>query len=99
MDHVDPIGIHLRSRCPALFAAFLLAAACAAACARRWTGEEIAPSRQAADVGPLHVAAHRGDVVVVTFGFMSCPDVCPLTLSRMSAAYRLLGGDAERVVM
>ncbi|MFL5309410.1 MAG: SCO family protein [Myxococcales bacterium] len=79
--------------------AILVSAVCAAACARRWTGEEIAPFRQAADIGPLHLAAHRGDVVVITFGFASCPDVCPLTLSRMRAVYRLLGADGGRVAM
>lgn len=88
-----------RAVIPAGRAALLVALACAAACGRRWTGEEIAPTRQAADLGPLHLAAHRGDVVVVTFGFASCPDVCPLTLSRMKAVYRILGADAARVAM
>src|SRR4051812_43468792 len=104
MTQIHPIGteVRRRSRRSALVAgraAILAGAVCAAACARRWTGEEIAPSRQAADIGPLHLAAHRGDVVVITFGFASCPDVCPLTLSRMRAVYRLLGADGERVVM
>jgi protein SCO1 len=79
--------------------AFLLAAACASGCGHRWTGDEILPARQAADLGPFRFAAHRGEVVVITFGFASCPDVCPLTLSRMKAAYRALGSDAARVAM
>jgi protein SCO1 len=104
MAQIDQIGSGARRRSLrwasiAGRAAILVGALCAAACARRWTGEEIAPSRQAADIGPLHLAAHRGAVVVITFGFASCPDICPLTLSRMKAVYRLLGADGERVVM
>src|SRR4051794_11122575 len=104
MTQIDQIGTEvrrrsLRSAIVVRHAAILAGTVCAAACARRWTGQEIAPARQAADIGPLHLAAHRGDVVVITFGFASCPDICPLTLSRMSAVYRLLGGDGERVVM
>jgi protein SCO1/2 len=79
--------------------AILVAATCAAGCGSRWTGEEITPSRQATDFGPLRFATQRGHVVVITFGFTSCPDVCPLTLSRMRAVYRLLGADAARVTM
>jgi protein SCO1 len=104
MTQSNQIGTEVRRRClrsaiVAGRAVILVVAVCAAACARRWTGEEIKPSHQAADIGPLHLAAHRNDVVVITFGFASCPDICPLTLSRMKAAYRLLGADAERVVM
>ncbi|MFL5446052.1 MAG: SCO family protein [Myxococcales bacterium] len=82
-----------------LQAVFLLAAACATACGQRWNGEEIKPARQAGDLGHFRLADHRGEVVVITFGFASCPDVCPLTLSRMKAAYRALGTDAARVAM
>jgi protein SCO1 len=111
MDHVSMIGTDARARrvgarsrfgrvpVVARSVALLVAAACAVGCGHRWTGEEVAPSRQAADLGPLHLAAQRGHVVVITFGFTSCPDVCPLTLSRMKAVYRLLGGDAARVAM
>src|SRR3954469_14579255 len=104
MTQIHQIGTEARrrSRRSALVAgraAILAGAVCAAACARGWTGEEMAPSRQAGDIGPIRLTAHRGEVVVVTFGFASCPDVCPLTLSRMRAVYRLLGAEGERVVM
>jgi protein SCO1/2 len=42
------------------------------------------------------LAALRGRVVVVTFLFTSCPDVCPLTADKLAAADRGLG-DAGRV--
>lgn len=38
----------------------------------------------------------RGQIVVVYFGFTSCADVCPLALSRLSAALDLLN-DQERL--
>src|SRR5690242_12853810 len=55
--------------------------------------------RPAADVAALRLAEHRDEVVLLTFGFTSCPDVCPLTLSRMKALYRALGAAADRVAM
>jgi protein SCO1 len=79
------------------WAALASAAACSAGCSR-WHGTPLEP-RPAGDVGALRLAEHRDQVVVLTFGFTSCPDVCPLTLSRMKAANRLLGDDAARVAM
>ena len=40
----------------------------------------------------------RGKVVVMAFGFTSCPDVCPMMLARMADALRTLGPRAEHVV-
>jgi protein SCO1/2 len=73
-------------------------AAVALASCSRWNGTPV-EARPARDVGALQIAGHRDQVVVLTFGFTTCPDVCPLTLSKMRAAYRLLGADAERVAM
>ena len=39
----------------------------------------------------------RGQYMLVHFGYTFCPDVCPATLSRMSAAMGLLGEQANRV--
>lgn len=38
-----------------------------------------------------------GEVVLVFFGFASCPDVCPATMSEVSRAVTALGEDAEHV--
>jgi protein SCO1/2 len=39
----------------------------------------------------------RGKYMLVHFGYTSCPDVCPTTLSRLSIAMGLLGDQANRV--
>ncbi len=39
----------------------------------------------------------RGKAVVILFGYTSCPDACPTTLSKLSAVFRHLGDDAKRV--
>jgi protein SCO1 len=39
----------------------------------------------------------RGKVVLMYFGYMHCPDVCPLTMARLGEAVRSLGKDADRV--
>jgi protein SCO1 len=39
----------------------------------------------------------RGKAVLVFFGYTSCPDVCPTTLSKLASVYKELGPDAKRV--
>ena len=46
---------------------------------------------------PRTLADFRGKVVVMFFGYTQCPDVCPTTLSDLTAALQKLGADAERV--
>jgi len=36
-------------------------------------------------------------ILVVFFGYTSCPDVCPLTLSHLSQAFQELGEEGERI--
>jgi len=43
------------------------------------------------------LADYKGKAVVVFFGFMHCPDVCPTTMMEMSNVMKLLGTDADRV--
>ncbi|WP_208026955.1 SCO family protein [Rhabdothermincola sediminis] len=38
-----------------------------------------------------------GELLVVYFGYTSCPDVCPTTLADLRAARELLGGDGRRI--
>jgi protein SCO1/2 len=47
--------------------------------------------------GNFDLSQHRGDVVLVYFGYTHCPDVCPTTLTMMAAALTRLGTDARRV--
>ncbi len=46
---------------------------------------------------PRTLADFRGKVVVVTFGYTQCPDVCPTTLQDLNSAVKKLGPDASRV--
>lgn len=39
----------------------------------------------------------RGKVVLVFFGYSSCPDACPTTLSKLTSVARRLGPDRTRV--
>ena len=43
------------------------------------------------------LADFRGKVVVVTFGFTHCPDVCPTMLADLAAAVKQLGEEGKRV--
>ncbi len=43
------------------------------------------------------LADYRGQVVMLYFGFVQCPDVCPTALARASAVMQQLGADADRV--
>ena len=45
----------------------------------------------------FELSSLRGKAVLIFFGYTSCPDVCPTTLSKLSAVYKDLGKDARRV--
>lgn len=45
----------------------------------------------------FELSSLRGQVVLVFFGYTFCPDACPTTLSKLSAAAGKLGADAARV--
>ncbi|HEY3826877.1 MAG TPA: SCO family protein [Bryobacteraceae bacterium] len=50
------------------------------------------------DNGQLfHLSSLRGKAVLIFFGYTSCPDACPTTLSKLSSVYRKLGKDAKQV--
>lgn len=49
------------------------------------------------DGRPFTLASQRGKVVLIFFGYSSCPDACPTTLSKLSTAVRKLGDDGKRV--
>jgi len=42
---------------------------------------------------------HRGQVVLLFFGYTTCPDVCPTTLSKLARVYSLLGPQARSKVL
>ena len=43
------------------------------------------------------LADFRGKVVLLFFGYIHCPDVCPTTLADQAQVMRLLGKDSEKV--
>ena len=43
--------------------------------------------------GPVALHDLRGKAVLIFFGYLGCPDVCPAALSNHAAAFRLLGPD------
>lgn len=70
----------------------------------RFQGEELRPQRRAMNIQAtlgdgraFELRDLAGKVVLLSFGYTSCPDVCPLTLSRVKALYRALGDDADQV--
>ena len=45
----------------------------------------------------VHAGDYRGHILLVYFGYTHCPDVCPLTLSRMKSVLAGLGNEAQQV--
>ena len=43
------------------------------------------------------LADFRGKVIIVFFGYTTCPDICPTTLARLAAVMQALGGQAGQV--
>lgn len=85
-------------------AAWLLLAAAGAADAPTLKAGEFSPPRQAPDFSlqgsdgrELKLSRYRGKVVVLGFGFTSCPDVCPITLGTLAQTRRKLGPAAADV--
>lgn len=84
-----------------LFALVLIASP---AVAREMKAGVFDPPRQAPDFtlpatdgGELTMREYRGKVVVLGFGFTTCPEVCPVTLATLAAARRQLGEEAKDV--
>lgn len=46
---------------------------------------------------PLTLSQFRGKLVVLEFGYTSCPDVCPVSLATLAAARQKLGALAKDV--
>ena len=57
-------------------------------------GEFAAPSSLGRDIS---LSEFRGKVVLLFFGYTSCPDVCPATLSHLKALVKRLGPAAADV--
>lgn len=67
-------------------------------------GGELSPPKPAASIEltdqhgrPFSLKEQAGNVVVLYFGYTSCPDACPTTLSDWIGVKEALGQDAARV--
>ena len=47
--------------------------------------------------GRFDLSSLRGKAALIFFGYTSCPDACPTTLSKLASVYRRLGDDAKQV--
>lgn len=47
--------------------------------------------------GTFELTSQTGKIVLIFFGYTSCPDVCPTTMSEMKQVRQLLKDDAEKV--
>jgi len=88
----------------ALAACALVLAACARQDAPRFHGVDVTGAEYAQDIAlrdadgqPRSLRDFAGKVVVVFFGYVQCPDFCPLTLQEMVEVKHLLGADGERL--
>src|SRR5688572_20795518 len=54
-------------------------------------------SLQSSNGGKLSLANYRGKVVLLGFGFTSCPEVCPTTLAVLAQARKRLGVQGKQV--
>ena len=52
---------------------------------------------EASTGGKLSLANYRGKVVLLGFGFTSCPEVCPTTLAVLAQVRKKLGAQADQV--
>jgi protein SCO1/2 len=70
----------------------------------QFAGQELDPplpgmdfSLKAADGSAFRLSQHRGKVVLLSFGYTFCPDVCPTTLVELSQVRARLGEAAKRM--
>lgn len=48
---------------------------------------------------PFELAALKGKVALVFFGYTNCPDVCPATMSDLQIVRNRLGADADKLAI
>jgi protein SCO1/2 len=83
----------------------LLAAGLTASAATPFNGTDISHANSYAqdfrltdhDGRRRSLADFRGKTVVLFFGYLQCPNFCPVTLARLAETMQLLGAEAQRV--
>ncbi len=46
----------------------------------------------------FHLKDHRGQIILLFFGYTACPDECPITLSKLARVYSLLGPKGQKLL-
>lgn len=94
----------MNARLAALALAAMLWCGAPAADAPRYHGVDISGADYARDFDLTDhdgrrrtLADFRGKLVVIFFGYLQCPNFCPLTLARMAEVKQRLGADAARL--
>jgi len=54
-------------------------------------------SLRGSDGNQLRLSRYRGKVVILAFGFTSCPDVCPTTLATLAETRKKLGAQSSQL--
>ena len=54
---------------------------------------------QGSNGAPVALSRYKGNVVVIAFGFSHCPKICPVTLAKLSQAWKDLGPQANDLQM
>ncbi len=94
MNEMNSVSFLLRGFAAALAA---LAIALLVACSDSGMGERVLVARPSGGdfvlqsaVGPVDTKALRGNVLLVYFGYVNCPDVCPMSMAAGAAALNAL---------
>ncbi len=94
----------MTTRLAPLLACVLLSIAAQAAEVEALKAGTFNPAREAPDFSvrgsdgaPLVLSRYRGKVVLLAFGYTSCPNVCPVTLAVLALAHRKLGALGSQV--
>lgn len=90
----------------AALAGFLSLSACGSDAPKTLSGYELSPAPSVGDLvlpeassnnADFQFKAPTGKMLIVYFGYMSCPDVCPTTLAEVKKALTKLGSKADKV--
>ncbi|MBK8022000.1 MAG: SCO family protein, partial [Chloroflexi bacterium] len=47
--------------------------------------------------GPFTLSEHRGEVILIYFGYRACPDFCPTTFAELKRVYAALDEPSDRL--
>lgn len=85
-------------------ATIFILASMTAGCSASFRNQQVKPAAPAAEIGMLdqhgnefRLSGQRGKVVLLYFGFVNCPEECPLTMAHIKLALGILGDSSKNV--